>query len=198
MSVKRQRRPSEESRERAVDAARTLLIEGGPAAVTLKAVAGRLGQSHANLLHHFGTVGGLHAALVEAMARDITHRIGEAVKSARRGEVDPSRIVDIAFDAFAKEGAGSLATWMIVQRDTEGLASMLTAMRSLMEELAVDVPAEIVANATLSLTLAALGDSLLGEPITEALGLPRDSARRLALSQLMTAAAAFYPPQKDA
>lgn len=165
--------------------------------MTLKAVAGRLGQSHANLLHHFGSASGLHAALVEAMARDITRRIGEAVKSARRGDVDPSRIVDIAFDAFAKEGAGSLATWMIVQRDTEGLASMLTAMRALMEELAVDVPADIVANATLSLTLAALGDSLLGEPITAALGLPRDAARRLALAQLMSAAADFYPPRQD-
>jgi hypothetical protein len=72
-------------------------------------------------------------------------------------------------------------------------------MRSLMEELAVDVPAEIVATATLSLTLAALGDSLLGGPITEALGLPRDAARGLALAQLMSVAAAFfYPSRKDA
>ena len=120
------------------------------------------------------------------------------MKSARRGEVDPSRIVDIAFDAFAREGAGSLATWMIVQRDTEGLAAMLAAMRSLMEELAVDIPAEIVGNATLSLTLAALGDSLLGEPITEALGLPRDAARRLALAQLMSVAADYYPQPEGA
>ena len=35
--------------------ARILLIEAGPQAVTLKAVAARIGRTHANLLHHFGS-----------------------------------------------------------------------------------------------------------------------------------------------
>lgn len=36
----------------ALEAARGLLVETGPQAVTLKAVAGRIGRTHANLLHH--------------------------------------------------------------------------------------------------------------------------------------------------
>ena len=42
---------------------RVLLIEAGPQAVTLKAVAARIGRTHANLLHHFGSAAGLQKAL---------------------------------------------------------------------------------------------------------------------------------------
>jgi AcrR family transcriptional regulator len=42
-----------------LQAARALLIEAGPQAVTLKAVASRIGRTHANLLHHFGSAAGL-------------------------------------------------------------------------------------------------------------------------------------------
>ena len=40
---------------------------------------------------------------------------------------------------------------------------------------------------TLALVLAALGDSLLGGPMAEALGLPRERARELARRQLIAA-----------
>ncbi|WP_371858601.1 TetR family transcriptional regulator, partial [Pseudomonas sp. FW215-R2] len=48
----RKRLTPEESRDAAIDAARALLVEQGPQAVTLKAVAARIGRTHANLLHH--------------------------------------------------------------------------------------------------------------------------------------------------
>ncbi|MFK5036981.1 TetR family transcriptional regulator, partial [Klebsiella pneumoniae] len=43
----RKRLSPEESREAALDAARALLVEHGPQAVTLKAVAARIGRTHA-------------------------------------------------------------------------------------------------------------------------------------------------------
>ena len=61
----RRRLSPEESREAALEAARALLVEVGPQAVTLKAVAGRIGRTHANLLHHFGSADGLQKALIE-------------------------------------------------------------------------------------------------------------------------------------
>ena len=54
MSIARRRLSPEESRDNALEAARALLIEAGPQAVTLKAVAARIGRTHANVLHHFG------------------------------------------------------------------------------------------------------------------------------------------------
>ncbi|MBV9883465.1 MAG: TetR family transcriptional regulator, partial [Sphingomonadaceae bacterium] len=67
MSI-RERLSPEASRAAALEAARALLIEQGPQAVTLKAVAGRMGKSHANLLHHFGSAAGLQAALVGSIS----------------------------------------------------------------------------------------------------------------------------------
>ena len=64
----RRRLSPDESRSVALDAARALLIETGPQSVTLKAVAGRVGRTHANLLHHFGSAAGLQKALAERMA----------------------------------------------------------------------------------------------------------------------------------
>lgn len=154
--------------------------------MTLKAVAALLGQTHANLLHHFGSAAGLQTSLIEAMAKDITQKIGKAVLSVRRGEADHAEIVDLAFDALVAEGAGSLASWMILNRDTAALAPLLRAVRNLVQELAEDVPDDRIARATLGLTLMALGDSLLGDSMAEALGLSRKTARELALQQLLS------------
>ncbi len=59
----RKRLSPEESRAGALEAARDLLIEAGPQAVTLKAVGARVGRTHANLLHHFGSAAGLQHEL---------------------------------------------------------------------------------------------------------------------------------------
>ena len=50
-----------------------------------------------------------------------------------------------------------------------------------------------VAESTLALVLNALGDSLLGSPIAEAFGLPRDTARELAADRLRQRLAADHP-----
>ena len=67
MSIRKRLAP-EQSRKAALEAARLLLLEAGPQAVTLKAVAARVGRTHANLLHHFGSASGLQKALAEAIA----------------------------------------------------------------------------------------------------------------------------------
>lgn len=168
----------------ALDAARAILIEQGPQAVTLKAVAGRIGRTHANLLHHFGSAAGLQRALAASMAERITARIGETVLKARKGETDPREIVDLTFDAFGKEGAGALASWMILSGDRAALDPVLDAILRLVDELGPheDKPVHAI---TLSLVLMALGDALLGEAMAGALDLPRETAREMALFRLV-------------
>ena len=91
-----------------------LLLDQGPQAVTLKAVAAKVGRTHANLLHHFGSAAGLQAELAKSIADRVTGAIAEAVERARVGERDVSEVVDGTFDAFDREGAGALAAWMIL------------------------------------------------------------------------------------
>jgi AcrR family transcriptional regulator len=127
-STPRKRLSPTESREAAVEAARALLVESGPGAVTLKAVAGRVGRTHANLLHHFGSAEALHTALITRMAADIVGTIGAAVLRVRAGELDPREVVEMTFDAFGKGGAGALASWMILSGNTDALDPILTAI----------------------------------------------------------------------
>ena len=185
MSIARERLSQEDSRAGALEAARALLVEAGPQAVTLKAVAARMGKTHANLLHHFGSAAGLQAALARHIGARVTAGIAEAVARARLGEADPREVVDRTFDAFGCEGGGALAAWMILSGDREALNPILESIHQLVDRLGEGHEDRPVHETTLWLVLAALGDSLLGGPMAEALALPRDKARELAREQLL-------------
>ena len=193
MSITRKRLDPTESRSTALEAARRLLLEQGPQAVTLKAVAGAMGRTHANLLHHFGSAAGLQSALAGSIADRVTASIAETVERARRHETDAREIVDRTFDAFDKEGAGALAAWMILSGNRDALNPILTSIRALVDQLRVEHEDHQVPESTLSLVLAALGDSLLGAPIAEALGLPREAARGMAAAALRARIDAQHP-----
>ena len=186
MSTSRKRLTPEQSRSAAIEAARRLLIAHGPQAVTLKAVAAEIGRTHANLLHHFGSAAGLQGALARSIADSVTSTIAEAVERVRVGETDARDIVDRTFDAFGREGAGALAAWMILTGDREALNPILDSLHALVAQLSAGHEDHQVAETTLGLVLSALGDSLLGAPISEALGVSRDTARELAAERLRT------------
>jgi AcrR family transcriptional regulator len=185
MSIVRERLSPGESRAAAIKAARRLLIDSGPQAVTLKAVAAKVGKTHANLLHHFGSAAGLQSELARDIGERVTAAIGEAVERARQGDADPREVVDRTFDAFGKEGAGALAAWMILSGNRNALHPVLDAIHRLVDQLATGHEDRPVHETTLWLVLAALGDSLLGGAMAEALGLTKDKARELATRQLL-------------
>ncbi len=186
MSIVRKRLSPEASRDAAIEAARALLVEVGPQAVTLKAVAARIGRTHANLLHHFGSAADLQKALITHLADTITAQIGAAAKRARAGDQDPREVVDMTFDAFAR-GAGAMASWMILTGNEDALDPILEAIHRLVDDLAEghEDTAKPIHEETLQLVLMALGDSLLGGPMAKAFGLDRSVARRLAVQQLV-------------
>jgi len=186
MSI-RKRLTQEESRTVALEAARALLIDMGPQAVTLKAVASRIGRTHANLLHHFGSAAGLQKELARHLATTICATIEEAVLAERAGDGDPRVVVDLTFDAFDKEGGGALATWMLMNGNEDALDPLLEAIHDLVEDLA-EYNGGQMREITHTLCLMALGDALMGGPLTLSLGLPRSSARDTATRMLVDAA----------
>lgn len=185
MSIAKRRLSPEESRTAALIAARQLLIETGPQSVTLKAVAGRIGRTHANLLHHFGSASGLQKALAEYLAGTICETIAAAVKKQRLGEGNVREIVDLAFDAFDRGGAGALASWMLLSGNEDALDPIVETIHRLVDDLAEDGhEGRLLHEDTLALCIMALGDALLGAQLATSLGLPRDTARALAEKQL--------------
>ncbi|MFC4294422.1 TetR/AcrR family transcriptional regulator [Novosphingobium tardum] len=188
MSIRKRWSP-EESRTAALEAARALLIETGPQSVTLKAVAARIGRTHANLLHHFGSASGLQKALAAHLAGTICATIAEAVHANRAGIGSPREIVDLTFDAFDKEGGGALASWMLVSGNEDALDPIVEAVHNLLDEIHADgFPAN--PETTLALVLMALGDALMGGAMSQSLGLKREAARDIAEEMLRNEAAA--------
>ena len=185
MSIRKRLSP-EESRGAAVVAARELLIEMGPQAVTLKAVAGRIGRTHANLLHHFGSASGLQKALARHLSQTVCATIADAVLAQRAGHGSAREIVDLTFDAFDKEGAGALASWMLLSGNEDALDPIVDSIHDLVDRLGpVSESIETMHRSTLTLVLMALGDALLGGPMAKALDLPREAARQTAERFLM-------------
>jgi AcrR family transcriptional regulator len=189
----RKRLSPEESRTTALGAARTLLIETGPQSVTLKAVAARIGRTHANLLHHFGSASGLQKALAKHLAETVCETIKDAVRASRAGLGSPREVVDLTFDAFDREGAGALASWMLVSGNEDALDPIVETIHQLVDEIAPDEASHAdsplrLHEDTLTLVLLALGDALMGRALARSLGLPdsaaRDRAEQLLVSSL--------------
>ncbi len=175
----------EASKLAALEAARLLLIETGPQSVTLKAVSARIGRTHANLLHHFGSASELQRDLAAYLTQGICVKIGDAIAKMQEGENSPRDVVDLIFDAFDKEGAGALASWMLISGNEDALNPVVEAIHNLVDDLAEDghsdEPLHIL---TLELVLLALGDATLGGPLSNSLGLSRDAGRSIASNRL--------------
>ncbi|KLI63464.1 TetR family transcriptional regulator [Aurantiacibacter marinus] len=190
MSVRKRLSP-EESRAAALEAARALLIEAGPQAVTLKAVAARIGRTHANLLHHFGSAAGLQKQLAAHLAGTVCETIGEAVLATRAGIGSPREVVDLTFDAFGKEGGGALASWMLASGNEDALDPIIETIHNMVDNLNPDEVANegsfAMHETTFTLALLALGDALLGEQLAESLSVKRAVARDRAEEMLIAA-----------
>lgn len=184
----RRRLSPEQSRLAALEAARVLLIEAGPQAVTLKAVAGRIARTHANLLHHFGSAAGLQRDLAAHLAQTVCATIADAVRASRAGLGSPREVVDLAFDAFDKEGAGALASWMILTGNEDALTPIVETIHRLVDEITAEeadrLEGKAVRETTLALVLMAMGDALIGKALSRSLGLSDTAARDRAHAML--------------
>ncbi len=194
MSIVKKRLSPDQSRAAALAAARKLLIEDGPQAVTLKAVADKIGRTHANVLHHFGSAAELQKSLAEMMATQVCASIAEVVDRARHGKEDPAHIVDMCFDAFDGQGAGALVTWMILTGNRDAINPILEAIHNLVDRLSESDDHDAVARSTINLVFLALGNALMGDDMARALDLAPNTTRNLALGHLTRAGALAKAP----
>lgn len=190
--TKRRKRSPTEAREEALAAARRLLLDGGPKAVTLAGVGKAVGMTHANVIHHFGSAADLQSALMGSMVADLTNAIEDAVAHVRSDEASQRQLIDIVFDAFDKGGAGMLAAWIGLSQDLSHLEPVRQAVQGLV--VAIEERAQIegdnahrrITSAVLLIALCAFGDSVIGHPLREMLGRDDDAARRVTARLLPT------------
>ena len=173
-----------ESRGAALAAARALLQSEGAAAVTLQAVAKKVGRTHANLLHHFGTAAGLQRALAEDIAQTVAASIEGVIQQRRAGQATERDVVDAMFEAFRREGAGELIGWVALTRQREALEPVVAVIERIIRTMRALGDPRPVDRMTLALTLLAIGDSLAGEEVARACGLDSGAIREVAATTI--------------
>ena len=183
------RRKAEAVRKEALEVARDLLIAKGPGAITLKAVGARLGMSHANLIHHFGSAELFQARLRVSMIEDITRQATLGLAAAPQGE--PARdaaarsaaIVARTFDAYGAGGIGMLMAWSVLtgeKHQSDGLETTTGELVAVVERGLKGPKAGERARQMVSLvTLLAFADSLIGGSLAETVGVDREATRAL-------------------
>ena len=149
----------------------------------MRAVAGRFVGQHARLRQQFGSASGLQKELARPLAETIWVGIREAVIASRSGIGSPRDVVDLTFDAFDREGAGALASWMLLTGNEDALDPIVDVIHDLVVELN-EFGSDTMRGTTLTLVLMALGDAQMGGPLSQALELPRSAARDYAAHML--------------
>lgn len=185
--VPRVRRTPEQARTLALASARRLLLAQGPDAITLQAVASDLGMSHTNLIHHFGSAAGLQTQLMREMVSELTTTIESAVMRLRAGKGEVKDFVDIVFNAFDQGGAARLAAWMVLSGEPMNLAPIDEVVRDYIDSVergadgrgGVAAVHERITSATLFVTVAALGDAIIGNELRKMVGREREVVRKL-------------------
>ena len=198
--IKRTRRAPAEVRSAALVAGRRLLLRSGPESITLPAVARELGMTHGNITHHFGSVGALHASLVDEMASELTRDVKRAVTQLRAHDGNPIEVVNALFDAFSTNGAGSLISWLASTGNMEALQPLFSTVSAIVRELSRGTPRPgeerelSVRQNALVLISTALGNALIGAQLHGAVGLPAGKLNELSAADVLRRA---YPSRKQ-
>jgi AcrR family transcriptional regulator len=181
-SSERRRKP-EAVRKDALEVARELLIANGPRAITLKAVGDRLGMSHANLIHHFGSAEAFQAQLRDAMVEDITRKATGLIGDDPTGMPHPGAIVDQVFEAYAGGGIGMLMAWSVLtggEHQADSIRKTTGELVTVVEGTLSGPDAGAKAREIVALvTLLAFADSLIGRALASTIDADPDATRRL-------------------
>ncbi|MFN4224772.1 MAG: TetR/AcrR family transcriptional regulator [Hyphomonas sp.] len=182
----RVRRSQEASRENILEAAERLLVQQGPQSLRLADVAKAAGVANATVLHHFGTISGVQAALMEKMIAELVAGLlamdlPADPKSGRRAGIQN------LFDAFEAKGAARLAAWLELTGESRRLATVRAAVQTVIRERIRPENAAASArleDAILVSVILAIGTGLFGPTLSELLGKPEARAREAALKLL--------------
>ncbi|MAF56755.1 MAG: TetR family transcriptional regulator [Ponticaulis sp.] len=180
------RRTPEESRANILSSAERLLTEQGPQTLRLADVAKEAGVANATVLHHFGTIDGVHTALMERMIAELVEKV-MAIELTEDTEVSRAQALTTLFEAFEQKQASKLAAWLELTHQ----AGRLTNVRQVVRDVTrtkfhhQNVPEDVVEDVMLVCITLALGVGLFGQTLSEMLGKPPSRAKEMALSVLM-------------
>jgi AcrR family transcriptional regulator len=199
MSIKRTaetriRRPAEAARDHILEAAEALLVQSGPLALKLTAVARQAGVATGSILHHFESTDGLRAALMDRMVSQLVAAILAAPPLENDPDAAADAMLNALFDAFETRGAARLAAWLELTGEVHRLTTVQDAIKEVIaRRLARDgVSAAVAQDIVLVTVTIAMGVGLFGRSLAELARKPLGRPRKLISALLRSQVAAFY------
>ncbi len=180
----RRRRTAEESRANILDVAAKRLHDHGLEGLNITGVAEEAGISHATLIHHFGSSGGMRDALADKMTADLI----QDLMAAFDAHVPTSQLTRNVFSNLAEGGHAKLVAWRSLESgdeatddsnsqgtrdlsDTQALFQKLLARAQ--SALEVKDSAE-VRKVVFLVAIAAIGYGIAGPVLAQVLGIEED------------------------
>ena len=182
----RVRRAPEDAQAHILGAAEKLLVEQGPLALKLADVATAAGVANASVLHHFGSIDGLHAALMERMVGQLVADVLAIADQGGERDDQQEAVFQALFDVFETRGAARLAAWLELTGEWRRMTHIRDAVRTVVLRRASfgDVnPKQAEDLVLISVTLA-MGAGLFGHALAELVGKPPGHAREVATEML--------------
>jgi AcrR family transcriptional regulator len=158
------RRAATDMRAQALTAARQLVVQKPNETLTMRAVAQATGVTHPNLVHHFGSLAGLHAALAEELIRELLAGLRGLHLQVDNND-DYAALVERIFDLFDQKGLGRVLGWLVRSGETGRLQPVSDLLAQFIKDLAhgkSNNEARIIARDALVLSLAAYAESSVG------------------------------------
>ena len=182
----RGRRQPEEARELILASAETLLVEQGPLALKLAEVAAAAGVANGTVLHHFGSIDGVHTALMERMTEQLVANVFAAAMREHDRDAQNAAVMEALFDTFETRGAARLAAWLELTGEWRRLTNVRDAVRAVAAKRAELDSAKVaeVEDMVLVAVVMAMGAGLFGRSLGQLIGKPASRARKLAVEML--------------
>ncbi len=183
----RLRRTSEGAQDNILAAAEKILVESGPQNLKLVEVARRSGVVNATVLHHFGSIDGVQAALMTRMIADLVSRVLAVTDQVTDPTAFATQSTGALFDAFEAKPVARLAAWLELTGESRRLTTVREAVRSVLSTRMVEqagMRVAVVEDFILLCLSMALGAGLFGATLGSLLGRPEGRARDMALAIL--------------
>jgi len=178
--VPRVRRSVDEARRVILEAAEQRLLDGGPDAVRVQAVARDVGMTDAAIHYHFGNRQGLLEAVIRAAGKRLRDDLVATVDGWRRGELDLGSLVTRLRATMDDEGQARLTAWMALGGWKPEGQGLLRPVADTIHERRRDAaravggaepPVDDTLYAIALLGLVAWGESLTGDAWRRSVGL---------------------------
>lgn len=176
MAVRR-RRSADESRSIILEVAARRLAAQGLEGLNITGVAEEAGISHATLIHHFGSSGGMRVALADKMTMDL---IGDLL-AAFEQDVSTTEMTSNVFRALSEGGHAKLIAWRAVEDNaggtgpTEELASSFKKLIASMHRVMAERDEQDLQNLVMLVGIAAIGYGLAGGVLAQLIGMDSEA-----------------------